>query len=238
MKVWVIAVTAVLLLCATHARASTIPYPNVGTPNSVDQAVYAASTGTITAWFYGFDANDTDKVRIYDVTTGQYSDWFFENSTTPVGTVITLTMGGITNPMIFNGGDRLGIEVWNTKTGEVLAANPADSEYCDTASEIAGNCLGYSDPLADPYSHDYKVQWPSGGCIPGTTVCTPTTNSQDFLFTGLEDLSVLDPGADWDYNDDEFVFNNVTETPEPSSLLLLGSGLLGLAGLVRRKLHV
>jgi hypothetical protein len=30
---------------------------------------------------------------------------------------------------------------------------------------------------------------------------------------------------------------DVTETPEPSSLLLLGTGLLGLAGMLRRKLH-
>jgi hypothetical protein len=49
MKKLVIALTAVLLLCTTYARAGTIPYPNVGTPNSSDAAVYAASTGTITA---------------------------------------------------------------------------------------------------------------------------------------------------------------------------------------------
>jgi len=42
-------------------------------------------------------------------------------------------------------------------------------------------------------------------------------------------------GVDVNY-DDPLVSGSITPTSEPSSLLLLGSGLVGLAGLVRRKI--
>ena len=40
------------------------------------------------------------------------------------------------------------------------------------------------------------------------------------------------------YLDDVVVINAGSSTPEPSSLILMGSGLLGLVGIVRRKLSV
>jgi hypothetical protein len=131
--------------------------------------------------------------------------------------------------MIFNKGDLLGIEVWNTTTGEILASNPAYSEYYHNSSHADGTAI------ADPYSHQYDTVWTSGTAIPGTSV-VPSTDSGVLLFAGLEDLSLVD-GSDWDYNDDSFVFSNVTVTPEPNSLFLLGTGLLGLAGFLRRKVH-
>ena len=57
---------------------------------------------------------------------------------------------------------------------------------------------------------------------------------EDLAVTGLKPLS----GSDLDYNDDTFVFTNIdppSATPEPSSFALFGTGLLGAAGLIRRK---
>jgi hypothetical protein len=55
------------------------------------------------------------------------------------------------------------------------------------------------------------------------------------IFIGMEDLP--NGQSDLDYNDDQFVFTNVSATPvpEPSSLIMLGSGLFGLGGVVRRR---
>jgi hypothetical protein len=46
--------------------------------------------------------------------------------------------------------------------------------------------------------------------------------------------------SDFDYNDDTYVFTNIAAapTPEPSSFALFGTGLLGVAGVLRRKFAV
>jgi hypothetical protein len=107
-----------------------------------------------------------------------------------------------------NAGDTLEFLGENITTGYTFSSIPTDS--------------------ADGVNHVYATWYSGTGGPAGIPAGT---------FIGFEDLYV--PPSDLDYNDDQFVLTNVTiePTPEPSSLLLLGSGLLGLAGFVRRKIH-
>ncbi|XWK49737.1 PEP-CTERM sorting domain-containing protein [Tunturiibacter empetritectus] len=58
---------------------------------------------------------------------------------------------------------------------------------------------------------------------------------EDLGVTGLKPLT----GSDLDYNDDNFVVTNATATPaptpEPSTIILFGTGLVGAASALRRK---
>jgi hypothetical protein len=82
-----------------------------------------------------------------------------------------------------------------------------------------------SDPSMsdDGINHAYATDFAGGGGIPAG------------IFIGMEDLPLAQ--SDFDYNDDQFVFVNVS-TPEPGNLVMLGSGLIGLAGILRRKVNL
>ena len=84
-----------------------------------------------------------------------------------------------------------------------------------------------SDPSMsdDLINHAYSTAFSGGGGIPAGT------------FIGMEDLPY--GSSDLDYNDDQFVFVNVgSSTPEPSTLFMVGTGVVGLAGMLRRKISL
>jgi hypothetical protein len=96
-------------------------------------------------------------------------------------------------------------------------------ENVDLSNEVFASDPAYS---ADGINHAYITSFSGDKGIPAG------------IFVGMEDLP--NGSSDLDYNDDTFVFTNVADppaVPEPSSLALLGTGVLSAAGLVRRKMR-
>jgi len=209
-----VAIATILLVSAAALPvwADNIPYGNPGyeAPTMVFTAM---ATGYINAWFYGYSAGDTDYVQICDLTTDTCSAEFFDNHTTAAGTEDA-------DVLAVNAGDVLEFNLINQSAGDTLSSNPSHS--------------------ADGLNHAYETHF-SGGTPPGGSSSIPAGT-----FIGMEDLACTDfnagtgqclSGSDFDYNDDQYVFDNIgaSPVPEPGSLLLLVTCVLGLGGSLKRR---
>jgi hypothetical protein len=113
-----------------------------------------------------------------------------------------------------NAGDILVFELFNFDTGLTLATDPSHS--------------------VDGVNHGFEAAF-GGGALNGVSGLPAGT------FVGMEDLAGFE-GSDFDYDDTTFFFTNVGNTvtghaPEPGTLALLGTGLLGAAGVLGRRLY-
>jgi PEP-CTERM motif len=183
-----------------------IPYCNIGTIAPTN-IFTADSTGDITGFFIQGGA----------ASGGGAADLDFVR-------MLDITTG-TTSPWLFNNQTSLPGD-----TADFGFVNSGDTLVFEIQNVTLGGIILASDPTLsdDGVNHAYATHF-SGGILNGALIPAGT-------YVGMEDLP--NGESDWNYNDDSFVFTGVTAgtTPEPGTLVLFGTGILGLAGVVRRKL--
>ncbi len=187
------------------AMAGTIPYANVGTI-APEVPVFASSNGGVDVFYFGSGANFYDSVEVADLKTGYDSGPILGNHSTALGAEVSV-----------------GTEAGQINAGDQLVF------YIDSP---AGKFASLAADSQDGVNHAYITSY-AGGPLGGVAIPSG-------LYVGMEDQTSF--FSDFDYNDDSFVFAGVSApslpsaaAPEPSTLALLGTGLVGAAGAVRRR---
>jgi hypothetical protein len=127
----------------------------------------------------------------------------------------------------------------SSPTASLLSA-PTGFSTTVSGGLSAGGCNGAGSGFFCSESSGLGVEVGHAGDI-YTFVWAVTTGSPASLFTGIDDASVkalyvTSAGRQNGITSEEITLSHVTAVPEPASFALLGSGLLAVAGAVKRRL--
>jgi hypothetical protein len=196
-----------LTAASTPLLADNIPYPNIGQLAPANSFT-AVADGPVVGYFAGTTALFDNSVELWDVTQNTFSGFLLPNHGSVIGAPVTF--------LSVNAGDVLVFILHDVTTGEF-----------EDSLDNGGIPTTWS---RDGYNHAYSTAYDGSSPIPGLP------DGLTGIFIGMEDVAV--PYSDLNYNDETFVFTNIDPpavTPEPSTFVLFGTGLLGAAGALRRR---